>query len=117
MIALQLPATQRHDGIGLFLVLDAFGGCRHLEAVGHRANQGRRALTDAHQHVWIEPGVVPGDGLPLLNDRPLAEAGLAAYRAAGGAALLDCQPGGCGRNAVTLAELSKVSGVAIIASS
>ena len=72
-------------------------------------------VTDAHQHVWIEPlpGVEPG--APVLADFSAAGAGLRAYRAAGGSALLDCQPDGAGRNAAKLAALSRSSGVAIVA--
>ncbi len=56
-------------------------------------------VTDAHTHAWIER-VVDGDAsAPLLTDRALLEARLAEYAAAGGSALVDCQPGGCGRNA------------------
>jgi phosphotriesterase-related protein len=91
-----------------------------ISVLGPLAAEGA-GVTDAHQHVWIETSVTsaggaPAGGAPVLNDRALAEAGLAAYRTAGGGALLDCQPGGCGRNAVVLAQLSRRSGVTLIAS-
>jgi len=72
-------------------------------------------VTDAHQHVWIAP--VPGGpaDAPVLCDRDVILAGLTAYRAAGGGGLLDCQPGGCGRDGRELAELSRRTGVPIIA--
>lgn len=74
-------------------------------------------LCDAHNHVWIEP--VPG-GDPaapqLVQEEPL-RAELRAYRAAGGSAIVDCQPGAaCGRNGTVLARLAEASGVHIIAS-
>jgi phosphotriesterase-related protein len=72
-------------------------------------------ITDAHNHIWIEP--VPGAApeSPVLNQYAEIEAELKLYRAAGGGSLLDCQPGGCGRNANQLARLSRATGVHIIA--
>jgi 5-phospho-D-xylono-1,4-lactonase len=72
-------------------------------------------VTDAHQHVWIAPVAGGPAGTPLLCDRDVITAGLAAYRAAGGGSLLDCQPGGCGRDGRALAGLSRLTGVPIIA--
>ncbi|WP_343390354.1 hypothetical protein [Candidatus Amarobacter glycogenicus] len=37
------------------------------------------------------------------------------HRAAGGGAMVDCQPGGCGRNGRILANLSRATGVHVIA--
>ena len=72
-------------------------------------------VTDAHQHVWIAPVAGGPAGAPLLCDRDVIAAGLTAYRAAGGGGLLDCQPGGCGRDGRALAELSRLTGVPIVA--
>ena len=72
-------------------------------------------VTDAHQHVWIAPVTGGPAGAPLLCDRDVIAAGLTAYRAAGGGGLLDCQPGGCGRDGRELAELSRLTGVPIVA--
>jgi 5-phospho-D-xylono-1,4-lactonase len=72
-------------------------------------------VIDAHQHVWIAPVAGGPADAPLLCDRDLVAAGLASYRAAGGGSLLDCQPGGCGRDGRVLAELARVTGVPIIA--
>jgi 5-phospho-D-xylono-1,4-lactonase len=73
-------------------------------------------VTNAHEHAWIER--VPGQaqGLPVLDDASLALEELKRYHAAGGSALLDCQPGGCGRNGAVLADLSIHSGVIIVGS-
>ncbi|MFN8564508.1 MAG: hypothetical protein U0703_23460 [Anaerolineae bacterium] len=72
-------------------------------------------IVDGHTHVWIDPvGSVDPDA-PVLTDAPLIARGLAAFRAAGGATLIDCQPGGCGRNGNRLFEFSRASGVAIVA--
>ncbi len=72
-------------------------------------------ITDAHNHVWISqvPGIGPGcfvlDQLgPMVQE-------LIEYRERGGHALLDCQPGGCGRDGNQLLALSQASGVTLIA--
>jgi phosphotriesterase-related protein len=72
-------------------------------------------ITDAHNHVWIEPNPQADPAAPVLNQYNPINDELKLYRAAGGGSLLDCQPGGCGRNATKLAQLSKASGVNIIA--
>jgi 5-phospho-D-xylono-1,4-lactonase len=72
-------------------------------------------VTDAHQHVWIAPVAGGPADAPLLSDRDVIIVGLTAYRAAGGGGLLDCQPGGCGRDGRVLAELSRLTGVPIVA--
>jgi len=72
-------------------------------------------VTDAHNHVWIEP--IPGasEGSPVLNQYDLILSELIEYRQKGGGTLLDCQPGGCGRDGNKLLELSKASKVNLIA--
>ena len=72
-------------------------------------------ICDAHNHVWID--VVPGaaDGSPVLNYRLGILKELCDYHDAGGDAQTDCQPGGCGRDGNRLLELSRASGVKIIA--
>jgi predicted metal-dependent phosphotriesterase family hydrolase len=73
-------------------------------------------VVDAHNHVWIAP--VPGaaPGAPVLDDEPAIAAELRDYRQAGGRAIVDCQPGGCGRDGRALRRLAEASGVAIVAS-
>ena len=72
-------------------------------------------IVDAHSHVWVErvPGALASG--PILADRDPILAELRAYREAGGGAIVDCQPRGCGRNGHILAELSQASGVALVA--
>lgn len=72
-------------------------------------------IVDAHNHVWIEP--VPGTfpELPHLTRQEAIVQELVDYRQAGGGAIVDCQPGGCGRNGLKLAELARLSGVQIVA--
>ncbi len=75
----------------------------------------RLGITDAHNHVWIDP--IPGadPSSPVLDRYPQILEELERYRAAGGDSLLDCQPRGCGRNAIQLSALSLATGVNIIA--
>ncbi len=72
-------------------------------------------VTDAHNHVWIEPPPGAAPGLPRLDDQSTIIAELKDYSAAGGGAIVDCQPGGCGRDGNRLVELSRASGVQLIA--
>lgn len=74
-------------------------------------------IADAHNHLWIEPpeGVPPG--APRLNYFAGIEGELEDYREAGGSAVVDCQPGGCGRDGTRLLQLSEASGVHVVASS
>lgn len=71
----------------------------------------------SHEHLCIEPGRSAQVYAPLRIDEPektLRE--LLLFRAAGGRAVVDAQPVGCGRNAEVLRALSEQSGVDIIAS-
>lgn len=72
-------------------------------------------ITDAHQHAWIAPVAGAPPGGPRLQDRQTVAARLTRYRQAGGGSLLDCQPGGCGRDGLTLAGLAHDSSVHIVA--
>jgi phosphotriesterase-related protein len=73
-------------------------------------------LADGHDHLWIEPpdGVAPDARLELA-DEALVTKGLVEFRAAGGDAVIDCQPGGCGRDAGVLERLSRRTGVRVCA--
>ena len=72
-------------------------------------------ITDAHNHVWIGP--IPGSdpSSPVLDQYEAIVDELVEYREAGGRSLLDCQPGGAGRDGNKLRELSRASGVNLIA--
>ena len=67
-------------------------------------------LADGHAHLWIQPpkGITPKARLELNNPR-LIEAELKDFRSAGGTTLIDCQPGGCGRDAGMLVKLSEAT--------
>jgi predicted metal-dependent phosphotriesterase family hydrolase len=71
-------------------------------------------ITDAHNHVWI--GAVRGAdrASPVLDDFDAIARELVEYRQAGGHSLLDCQPGGAGRDGNKLRELAGASGVNLI---
>jgi phosphotriesterase-related protein len=72
-------------------------------------------LADAHAHLWIEasPGIAPGS--PVLDNRAASQEELLRFRRAGGSAVVDCQPYGCGRNGRVLAELARATGIHVIA--
>ena len=72
-------------------------------------------ITDAHNHIWINP--VPGASpdSPVLSQFDPILKELIEYREKGGETLLDCQPGGCGRDANRLLTLSTASRVNLIA--
>jgi predicted metal-dependent phosphotriesterase family hydrolase len=71
-------------------------------------------LTDAHEHVWIDP-VTANSELPRLDHYAEIAAELRDYRSAGGCTLVDCQPAFTGRDGRRLSRLSVESGVNIIA--
>lgn len=72
-------------------------------------------ITDAHNHIWIEPVPDSAPDAPVLTGEEAIQAELAEYWDAGGRTIVDCQPGGCGRNGPMMATLSANSGVHVIA--
>jgi 5-phospho-D-xylono-1,4-lactonase len=68
-------------------------------------------IVDAHCHLWIRPP----DGVhgPALTDERLALRELEAFGVAGGSAVVDCQPGDCGRDGRVLRRLAESTGVEI----
>ncbi len=76
---------------------------------------GDLGIVDAHSHLFIAP--VPGGAAdaPVLVDEDGVGRELTAFRAAGGGAVVDCQPGGCGRDGRVLRRLSEQTGVHVIA--
>jgi predicted metal-dependent phosphotriesterase family hydrolase len=72
-------------------------------------------IVDAHSHVWVDAAPdAPASGPRLADRDPILEE-LREFRRSGGGAIVDCQPGGCGRDGNILAELSVASGVALVA--
>jgi len=88
----------------------------HLQTVTGPIAASSLTLADAHSHVWLNPppGVAPKWRLELTDPRRI-EAELKDFRSAGGTLLLDCQPGGGGRDARMLAKLAQAAEVAIAA--
>jgi 5-phospho-D-xylono-1,4-lactonase len=76
---------------------------------------GSMGLVDAHAHIWIEQMPETAPGLPVLDDHSAIAAELKDYRLAGGGGMIDCQPGGCGRNGKALVQLAAESGIHIVA--
>ena len=72
-------------------------------------------ITDAHNHVWIEAIPEAAQDIPVLDQFELILKELIEYHKTGGETLLDCQPGGCGRDGKKLVALSKLSKVDILA--
>ncbi|MCL5985100.1 MAG: hypothetical protein M1371_00870 [Actinobacteria bacterium] len=73
-------------------------------------------VTDTHNHVWVQRvGNYTFNSSLIIDDFQLIKRELIKYRDAGGYSVIDCQPGGCGRNGNKLYQLSKDTGVNIIA--
>ncbi|KUN06067.1 phosphotriesterase [Streptomyces yokosukanensis] len=68
-------------------------------------------VCDAHDHLFLRSVQLPGRE---LDDAPAARAELAAFRAAGGAAVVQWTPYGMGRRAADLPELSRTTGVRLV---
>jgi 5-phospho-D-xylono-1,4-lactonase len=73
-------------------------------------------LADGHAHAWI----APPEGIALearleLDRFDAIKAELDQFQAAGGSLLVDCQPGGTGRDTNRLAQLAQATGVWITA--
>ena len=73
-------------------------------------------LADGHEHAWISPveGVAPESRLELNNVSAI-RAELSDFRNSGATTLIDCQPGGCGRDANALHGLALATGMQITA--
>jgi phosphotriesterase-related protein len=73
-------------------------------------------VTDSHAHVWIESLSANEPDWPCLNEFEKAQQELNAFKQAGGTTVIDCQPGGAGRNSRQLKDLSTQTGINIVAS-
>ncbi|MFG2830338.1 phosphotriesterase [Streptomyces sp. NPDC048434] len=69
-------------------------------------------ICDAHDHLFLRSPQLPGQE---LDDPEAAAAELSAFRAAGGAAVIQWTPYGMGRGAAELPLLARESGVRIVA--
>jgi phosphotriesterase-related protein len=78
---------------------------------------GELGFCQSHEHLCITgTGNFPVKAEERIDDREKSWEEAALYRAAGGEALVDAQPLGCGRNAGMLRDISEKTGVRIIAS-
>ena len=88
---------------------------RRIETVRGPRELGSEGLIDAHGHVWNSPPPGGPADAPRLDREDAIADELAAFAAAGGTAVVDCQPPGAGRDARRLVRLADATGVAIIA--
>ncbi|MGW3144658.1 MULTISPECIES: phosphotriesterase family protein [Streptomyces] len=72
---------------------------------------GDLGVCDAHDHLFLRSPRLPGQE---LNDATAARAELEAFRAAGGAAVVQWTPYGMGRRAADLPHLSRSAGVHLV---
>ena len=86
-----------------------------IKTVSGWISPSQAAITDAHNHVWIEHVSGAAAGSPTLIDLENIKLELRDYSEEGGSTIVDCQPGGCGRNGEILYRLSNTTGVNIIA--
>ncbi|MFP3088887.1 hypothetical protein LQZ21_00990 [Treponema sp. TIM-1] len=78
---------------------------------------GELGFCQSHEHLCITgAGDFPVKPEERIDDREKGREEAELYRKAGGDALVDAQPLGCGRDALVLREISQKSGVRIIAS-
>jgi phosphotriesterase-related protein len=82
--------------------------------LGDRAPEGL-GFCQSHEHLFIR-GSAEINSAFCIDDLSKSIAELEGYYRAGGRALVDAQPPGCGRDSRVLAELSRRTGVHIIAS-
>ena len=73
-------------------------------------------ICDAHSHLWINPVENLNPDAPVLNQLDAIKEELVDYKNSGGTSIIDCQPGGCGRDGNQLRLLSDYSSVNVIAS-
>jgi 5-phospho-D-xylono-1,4-lactonase len=89
---------------------------RAVVAVGGLLSPHAVGLVDAHGHVWIEPPArVSSENALVLDCYGGIRDELTAFRMAGGLAVVDCQPPGCGRSFERLVSLWRDTGTEIIA--
>ncbi|MGW1165890.1 phosphotriesterase family protein [Streptomyces sp. NPDC002550] len=83
----------------------------HVRTVLGDIRPGELGVCDAHDHLFLRSPRLPGQE---LDDLTAARAELAAFRAAGGAAVVQWTPYGMGRRAADLPELSRATGVRLV---
>ncbi|MFI0169385.1 phosphotriesterase [Streptomyces sp. NPDC017095] len=84
---------------------------RHVRTVLGDIPPAELGVCDAHDHLFLRSPLLPGQE---LDDVSAARAELAAFRAAGGTAVVQWTPYGMGRRAADLPALSRAAGVRIV---
>lgn len=72
-------------------------------------------LADGHAHIWINPPPDVDYDAPILDDTDAILTELREIREAGVTTVIDCQPGGCGRDARMLVRLAQATGLQVAA--
>lgn len=73
-------------------------------------------ICDAHNHLWIKRLANTDSTVLVLEDYKKIKEEIRSFIDKGGRAIVDCQPGECGRDGQVLYRLSKETGLFIIAS-
>ena len=80
-----------------------------------KVETGMLGFCQMHEHLYVSEGPATRMNPDLLIDSAdLSAAEALRYRASGGGTIVDCQPGGAGRNASVLYEISRKTGIHII---
>lgn len=87
-----------------------------VETVTGRISAGELGFCQPHEHLFVRrtPASEANPAL-RIDDEALSARELEAWRAAGGDTLIDCQPGGAGRDIHALRRLSEKTGARIVA--
>lgn len=89
---------------------------KHILTVTGPVNLKKLGIIDAHSHVWIQKVKNCNCNSNFIIDNfSLIKKELIEYKDIGGSSIVDCQPWGCGRNGNKLYQLSKKTGVNIVA--
>ncbi len=87
-----------------------------IQTVTGRISAGTMGYTQIHEHLYVAPTPAAERNPALrIDDAALSAQEAEDYLAAGGRTLVDCQPVGAGRDLRALREISRRSGVRIIA--
>ena len=95
-------------------VIDAINPSKLLTVTG-LIDPIEAGITDAHNHLWIAPVAGAKPGASVLDSQRAIIEELSDFQEAGGGMIVDCQPGGCGRDGRVLYALAEASGVKLVA--
>ncbi len=105
---IDVDPSLRPDGAGVNIVRTVLGDI----------DAGKLGRVDTHEHLMIMGGpIVDRDPDTLLDDVDEAVSEVSAFRDAGGGTIIDAIPVACGRDPNALVEISRKTGVHIVATS